>query len=51
MAPGSTTRGRVVFAAGLGGPVEDEYGSFGDSTARRVLAERLDEALQLLGRF
>ncbi|WP_419996620.1 LLM class flavin-dependent oxidoreductase [Streptomyces boninensis] len=43
--------GRVVFAAGLGGPVEDEYGSFGDSTDRRVLAERLDEGLELLGRF
>ncbi|MFG3065466.1 LLM class flavin-dependent oxidoreductase [Streptomyces sp. NPDC048231] len=32
------SKGRVVFAAGLGGPVEDEYGSFGDSTDRRVLA-------------
>lgn len=45
------SRGRVVFAAGLGGPVDDEYGSFGDSTDRRVLAERLDEGLELLGRF
>lgn len=43
--------GRVVFAAGLGGPIEDEYGNFGDSTDRRVLAERLDEGLELLGRF
>ena len=43
--------GRVVFAAGLGGPVEDEYGSFGDSTDARVLAERLDEGLELLGQF
>ncbi|MFD8034600.1 LLM class flavin-dependent oxidoreductase [Streptomyces sp. NPDC059717] len=45
------SKGRVVFAAGLGGPVEDEYGSFGDSTDRRVLAERPDEGLELLERF
>jgi alkanesulfonate monooxygenase SsuD/methylene tetrahydromethanopterin reductase-like flavin-dependent oxidoreductase (luciferase family) len=40
--------GRVIFSAGLGGPVEDEFGSFGDSTDARVLAERLDEGLDLL---
>ncbi|WP_330173130.1 LLM class flavin-dependent oxidoreductase [Streptomyces sp. NBC_01498] len=43
--------GRAVFGAGLGGPVEDEYGSFGDSTEPRLLAERLDEGLDLLARF
>ncbi|MEU6676260.1 LLM class flavin-dependent oxidoreductase [Streptomyces sp. NPDC046925] len=43
--------GRVTFGAGLGGPVEDEYGSFGDTTDPRVLAERLDEGLDLLPRF
>ncbi|MER6061322.1 LLM class flavin-dependent oxidoreductase [Streptomyces sp. NPDC001792] len=43
--------GRVIFAAGLGGPIEDEYGSFGDSTDPRLLAERLDEGLRLLRRF
>ena len=43
--------GRVVFAAGLGGPVEDEYGAFGDTAEPRVLAERLDEGLDLLERF
>lgn len=43
--------GRVIFAAGLGGPVEDEYGSFGEPTDQRVLAERLDEGLGLLERY
>ncbi|MEU7040759.1 LLM class flavin-dependent oxidoreductase [Streptomyces varsoviensis] len=43
--------GRVTFAAGLGGPVEDEYESFGDTTELKVLAGRLDEGLDLLGRF
>ncbi|MFG3097125.1 LLM class flavin-dependent oxidoreductase [Streptomyces sp. NPDC048202] len=43
--------GRVIFAAGLGGPVKDEYASFGDTAEPPVLAERLDEGLELLGRF
>jgi alkanesulfonate monooxygenase SsuD/methylene tetrahydromethanopterin reductase-like flavin-dependent oxidoreductase (luciferase family) len=43
--------GRVVFAAGLGGPIEDEYRAFGDTAEPRVLAERLDEGLELLKRF
>ncbi|MEU3983384.1 LLM class flavin-dependent oxidoreductase [Streptomyces sp. NPDC026672] len=43
--------GRVIFAAGLGGPIEDEYQSFGDTAEPPVLAERLDEGLELLGRF
>ncbi|WP_223268131.1 LLM class flavin-dependent oxidoreductase [Streptosporangium nondiastaticum] len=43
--------GRVVFAAGLGGPVEDEYGSFGEPTDAVLLAERLDEGLGLLERY
>lgn len=43
--------GRAVFAAGLGGPIEDEYTSFGDADDPRVLAERLDEGLELLRRF
>ncbi|MWK34078.1 LLM class flavin-dependent oxidoreductase [Actinomadura sp. J1-007] len=43
--------GRVVFGAGLGGPIEDEYGSFGEPTDPAVLAERLDEGLDLLGRY
>jgi alkanesulfonate monooxygenase SsuD/methylene tetrahydromethanopterin reductase-like flavin-dependent oxidoreductase (luciferase family) len=43
--------GRVIFGAGLGGPIEDEYGSFGESTDPIVLAERLDEGLDLLQRY
>jgi hypothetical protein len=43
--------GRVIFGAGLGGPIEDEYGSFGEPTDPVVLAERLDEGLDLLQRF
>jgi alkanesulfonate monooxygenase SsuD/methylene tetrahydromethanopterin reductase-like flavin-dependent oxidoreductase (luciferase family) len=43
--------GRVIFGAGLGGPIDDEFGSFGDSTDRRVLAARLDEGLDLLSRY
>ncbi|QXJ23107.1 LLM class flavin-dependent oxidoreductase [Actinomadura graeca] len=43
--------GRVIFGAGLGGPVEDEYGSFGEPTDNVVLAERLDEGLDLLARY
>ena len=29
------SRGRVIFGAGLGGPIEDEFGSFGDTTDER----------------
>ncbi|MFL4901957.1 LLM class flavin-dependent oxidoreductase [Streptomyces sp. MMS24-I2-30] len=43
--------GRVTFGAGLGGPIEDEYASFGDTTDPKVLAERLDEGLDLLRRY
>jgi alkanesulfonate monooxygenase SsuD/methylene tetrahydromethanopterin reductase-like flavin-dependent oxidoreductase (luciferase family) len=43
--------GRVIFGAGLGGPIEDEFGSFGDTTDPVVLAERLDEGLDLLARY
>ena len=43
--------GRVIFGAGLGGPIEDEYGSFGEPTDPRLLAELLDEGLDLLGRY
>ncbi|NDZ80763.1 LLM class flavin-dependent oxidoreductase [Streptomyces sp. SID10853] len=43
--------GRVIFGAGLGGPIDDEYGSFGEPTDPRVLAGRLDEGLELLRRY
>jgi alkanesulfonate monooxygenase SsuD/methylene tetrahydromethanopterin reductase-like flavin-dependent oxidoreductase (luciferase family) len=42
------TGGRMILGAGLGTPVEGEYGSFGDTTDIRVLAERLDESLHAL---
>src|SRR5579864_7966873 len=34
----SLSGGRMIFAAGLGGPIEDEFGSFGDTTDPVVLA-------------
>jgi alkanesulfonate monooxygenase SsuD/methylene tetrahydromethanopterin reductase-like flavin-dependent oxidoreductase (luciferase family) len=40
--------GRATLGVGLGGPIEDEYGSFGDTTDPVELAGRLDEALSLL---
>lgn len=40
----------MIFCAGLGGPIENEYASFGDTTDPVVLAERLDEGLELLAR-
>ncbi|MGZ0147854.1 LLM class flavin-dependent oxidoreductase [Kribbella sp. WER1] len=43
--------GRVIFGAGLGGPIDDEFGSFGDETDPKVLAERLDEGLDLLAAY
>ena len=43
--------GRAIFGAGLGGPIEDEYGSFGEPTEPKILAERLDEGLYLLNRY
>jgi alkanesulfonate monooxygenase SsuD/methylene tetrahydromethanopterin reductase-like flavin-dependent oxidoreductase (luciferase family) len=45
------SNGRVIFGAGLGGPIEDEYGSFGEPTNPVILAERLDEGLDLLRRY
>ena len=38
----------MILGAGLGTPVDGEYGSFGDTTDTRVLAERLDEGLHAL---
>jgi alkanesulfonate monooxygenase SsuD/methylene tetrahydromethanopterin reductase-like flavin-dependent oxidoreductase (luciferase family) len=37
--------GKVIFGAGLGGPIEDEYGSFGEPTDPVVLAERMEKGL------
>jgi alkanesulfonate monooxygenase SsuD/methylene tetrahydromethanopterin reductase-like flavin-dependent oxidoreductase (luciferase family) len=43
--------GRVIFGAGLGGPIDDEFASFGETTDAVVLAQRLDEGLELLCRY
>lgn len=40
--------GRVIFGAGLGAPIADEFGSFGETTDPRELAMRLDEGLTAL---
>jgi alkanesulfonate monooxygenase SsuD/methylene tetrahydromethanopterin reductase-like flavin-dependent oxidoreductase (luciferase family) len=45
------SNGRVIFGAGLGGPIEDEFGDFGEPTDPVVLAELLDEGLDLLVRY
>lgn len=34
---GFLSDGRVIFSAGLGGPIEDEFGIFGDTTDPVVL--------------
>jgi alkanesulfonate monooxygenase SsuD/methylene tetrahydromethanopterin reductase-like flavin-dependent oxidoreductase (luciferase family) len=47
----SLSDGRVIFGAGLGGHLDDEFGSFGEPTDPVVIAERLDEGLELLGRY
>lgn len=42
------TGGRMVLGVGLGAPVADEFGSFGETTDRKYLAARLDEGLEAL---
>jgi alkanesulfonate monooxygenase SsuD/methylene tetrahydromethanopterin reductase-like flavin-dependent oxidoreductase (luciferase family) len=43
--------GRVIFAAGLGAPIADEFGSFGDHADAKELAGRLDEGLELINDY
>ena len=43
--------GRVIFGAGLGGPIEDEFGSFGDADRPVGARGELDEGLGLLARY
>ena len=43
--------GRATLGVGLGGPIDDEYGRFGDTTDPVELAQRLDEALPLLAAY
>jgi probable F420-dependent oxidoreductase len=45
------TGGRMILGVGLGEPVTEEYGALGDTTDRRVLAQRLDEGLHALDRL
>ena len=40
--------GRVIFGAGLGAPLADEFGSFGEPTNPALLGRRLDEGLEAL---
>jgi alkanesulfonate monooxygenase SsuD/methylene tetrahydromethanopterin reductase-like flavin-dependent oxidoreductase (luciferase family) len=42
------TGGRMILGVGLGSPVLDEFGSFGEPTDLKVLAARLDESLTAL---
>jgi len=42
------TGGRMILGVGLGAPIPDEFGSFGEPTDSRQLAARLDESLQAL---
>ena len=42
------TGGRMILGVGLGSPVRDEFGSFGEPTDLKVLAARLDESLAAL---
>jgi alkanesulfonate monooxygenase SsuD/methylene tetrahydromethanopterin reductase-like flavin-dependent oxidoreductase (luciferase family) len=38
----------MVLGVGLGAPIDDEFGAFGEPTDARVLARRLDEGLHVL---
>ncbi len=40
--------GRVIFGCGLGAPLDEEFGSFGEPTDPRVVAAKLDEGLEAL---
>lgn len=40
--------GRMILGVGLGAPIDDEYATFGEPTDPLVLAERLDEGLEVL---
>jgi alkanesulfonate monooxygenase SsuD/methylene tetrahydromethanopterin reductase-like flavin-dependent oxidoreductase (luciferase family) len=42
------TGGRMVLGVGLGAPIADEFGSFGETTDPKDLAARLDEGLAAL---
>jgi alkanesulfonate monooxygenase SsuD/methylene tetrahydromethanopterin reductase-like flavin-dependent oxidoreductase (luciferase family) len=46
-----TSGGRTIFGVGLGAPIEDEFGSFGEPTDPTVIAAMLDEGLELIDRY
>jgi alkanesulfonate monooxygenase SsuD/methylene tetrahydromethanopterin reductase-like flavin-dependent oxidoreductase (luciferase family) len=41
-------RGRLIFGAGLGAPVDADFGRFGEEQSDRGRARKLDEALEVL---
>ncbi|MCC6268837.1 MAG: LLM class flavin-dependent oxidoreductase, partial [Dehalococcoidia bacterium] len=45
------SEGRMVLGAGLGGPAEDEFATFGEDPSFKVRAEKTDEALDLIARL
>ena len=42
------SNGRLAFAAGLGAPADAEYERFGENGDSRIIAEKLDEGLEVL---
>jgi alkanesulfonate monooxygenase SsuD/methylene tetrahydromethanopterin reductase-like flavin-dependent oxidoreductase (luciferase family) len=42
------TGGRMILGVGLGAPVEDEFGTFGETTDLKEIAAKLDEGLEAL---
>jgi alkanesulfonate monooxygenase SsuD/methylene tetrahydromethanopterin reductase-like flavin-dependent oxidoreductase (luciferase family) len=42
------SQGRLIFGAGLGEPVQWDFGFFGEDTDAKVRAEKLDEGLAIL---
>ncbi len=42
------TGGRMILGVGLGAPVEDEFGAFGETTDLKEIAAHLDEGLEAL---
>ena len=42
------SRGRAILGVGLGHPIDAEYGTFGEPTDPRTLADRLDEGLEIV---
>jgi len=45
------SNGRAILGVGLGAPIADEFGSFGEPTDPVVIGARLDEGLDLLARY